>query len=52
MALNKWTVHMKGRVFARKVDVETVSKQQAEKVALATYDDDEYKVVLVVKNAS
>ncbi len=52
MAKNKWVVHMKGRMFARAVKVETVSKKQAEKAALAQFDDDEYKVVMVVKDDS
>ncbi len=50
MAVNKWVVHIKGKVFARAVKVETVSKKQAEKVALAQFDDDDYKVVMVVKD--
>ena len=52
MAKNKWVVHLKGRVFARAVKVETVNKKQAEKAALALYDDDEYKVVMVVVDDS
>jgi hypothetical protein len=52
MAVNKWTVHLKGRVFARKVYVETVSKKQAEALALKAYDDDNYVVVRVEKNES
>ena len=52
MAVNKWVVHLKGRVFARAVKVETVGKKQAEKAALKVYDDDEYKVVMVVRDDS
>ncbi len=52
MAKNKWVVHMKGRVFARAVKVETVNKKQAEAAALKVYDDDEYKVVRVVQDES
>ena len=52
MAKNKWVVHLKGRVFARAVKVETVNKKQAEKAALMVYDDDEYKVVMVVADDS
>ena len=52
MAKNKWVVHMKGIVFARAVKVETVNKKQAEKAALAMYDDDHYKVVRVDKDES
>ncbi len=52
MAKNKWVVHLKGRMFARAVKVETVNKKQAEAAALAKFDDDEYKVVRVDKDAS
>ena len=52
MAKNKWIVHLKGRMFARAVKVETVNKKQAERAALMVYDDDEYKVVRVEQDAS
>ena len=52
MAVNKWVVHIKGVRFARAVKVETVSKKQAVKAALLMYDDDDYKVVMVVKDES
>jgi hypothetical protein len=52
MAVNKWTVHLKGIMFARKVYVETVSKKQAMALALKVYDDDKYEVVLVEKDDS
>ena len=52
MSKNKWIVHLKGVVFARAVKVETVNKAQAERAALMVYDDDDYKVVMVVKDES
>ncbi len=52
MAKNKWVVHLKGKIFARAVKVETVNKAQAEKAALKAYTDDHYKVVMVVKDDS
>ncbi len=52
MAKNKWIVHVKGKVFARAIKVETVNKKQAEAAALKVHTDDDYKVVLVVKDES